>query len=88
MSTTLKQVLQEVEEHLAKSGTSASEFGVQIMNDSSLVFRMREGGEIRLATVDKIRQYISRSSELRSVRSKSRSKRCSDSHSRRRKASS
>lgn len=87
MSTTLKQVLKEVEEHLAKSGTSASQFGVEIMNDSSLVFRMRDGGEIRLATIDKIRQYISRSSELRSVRSKSRSKRCSDSRPRGRKAS-
>jgi hypothetical protein len=60
MSTTVRELLVRIERHIKASGISASEVGKAIMNDPTLVFRMRNGGGIQSSTIDRILRYLFR----------------------------
>lgn len=56
--TTRDALLAEIEAFLERSGVAASEFGRAVLNDTSLVKRLRDGADVRLSTADRIRAFI------------------------------
>ena len=51
-------VLREIEEFLIRHNMAASTFGRKCMNDSHLVYHMRDGRKIWPHTAEKIRQFM------------------------------
>ena len=56
MSTEL--ILEEIGNYCRDAGVSESTFGRLAINDGKLVARLRDGGQITTATLDKLRAYI------------------------------
>lgn len=55
MMTAFKQ---EIEDHLARTGMTASRFGREFLNDPGFVYRLRDGGECRPSTIEKVRRKM------------------------------
>lgn len=51
-------ILPEIEEHLSKTGMSASYFGKVAVGNSELVPRLRSGGGLHFKTEIKLREYM------------------------------
>jgi hypothetical protein len=58
MSTTREEVLEEIEAYLEAMGWSAAYLGVKAMGNSAFVIRLRNGRNIRVDTVDRIRKFM------------------------------
>lgn len=56
--TTRDALLTQIETFLTVTGMAASEFGRLVLNDTSLVKRLRDGADVRLGTADKITAFM------------------------------
>jgi hypothetical protein len=56
--TTVEQLLQDIDRHLAVTGVAETTFGRLAVNDGKFVGRLREGAGVTVATVDRVRAYI------------------------------
>lgn len=54
----VSSLLQDVDAYLREAGVAASTFGRRAVNDGKFVARLRDGGGITVATVDRVRAYI------------------------------
>ncbi|WP_419828186.1 hypothetical protein [Sphingomonas sp.] len=57
-STEPHPVLGEIARFLAATGCTASRFGVEALGDPNLVRELRQGRDMRRATLARIRRYI------------------------------
>lgn len=48
----------EVEAFLTRTGMSARAFGIAALNDGRFVARLRDGGDVRLETADRVRRFM------------------------------
>ena len=67
MVATRKGLLAEIEAFLARSGLTATKFGVAAVNDGHLVANLRKGNSVTLKTVDRVRAYMAQEREQNSV---------------------
>ena len=67
MDATRKALLAEIEAFLARSGLTATKFGVAAVNDGHLVANLRKGNSVTLKTVDRVRAYMAQEREQNSV---------------------
>lgn len=51
-------LINEIDAYLDRSGMTATEFGVAVLNDTAFVHRLRRGKDVRVATVEKVRQWM------------------------------
>lgn len=51
-------LIQEIDEFVAKHGMADSQFGKLAVNDRHLVRDIRDGRDLRLSTVDRIRNFM------------------------------
>jgi hypothetical protein len=51
-------LLEEIESFLETSGMKPTNFGLECLNDSALITRLRAGSDVTLGTADKIRLYM------------------------------
>jgi len=58
MTTTAQLLLAEIEAHLARTGETATKFGLASVRDGHLVSRLRKGESVTLKTADKVRAYM------------------------------
>lgn len=58
MASSTQQLLERIEAFLKAHDMRASQFGRQIANDTSLVYRLRHGKTVRLETADKIIEFM------------------------------
>ena len=63
MDATRKALLAEIEAFLARSGLTATKFGVAAVNDGHLVANLRKGNSVTLKTVDRVRAYMAQERE-------------------------
>ncbi len=54
------KLVREIERFCGQMGMAESTFGRQVVNDGKFVSRLREGKGVTVATVDKVRQFISK----------------------------
>lgn len=57
-STFSERLKQRIDEFLAETGMSATEFGTRVMNDTSLYTRIKRGRPINTTTIDIIEQLM------------------------------
>jgi hypothetical protein len=57
---TTDEFLQDIEQFLDLHEMSASRFGVLALNDRDFVFRMRRGSDVRINTINRVREFMSR----------------------------
>ncbi|NVK20758.1 MAG: hypothetical protein HWE30_18905 [Methylocystaceae bacterium] len=50
--------MREIEDYLDETGTKPSSFGRIVLNDPGFVYRIRDGAECRLSTIEKVRSKI------------------------------
>lgn len=55
-----QDLLTEIEAAMAKSGLSPSQFGEDAVGDRSFVFDLRNGRDLRLSTIKKVREFIAK----------------------------
>jgi phosphopantothenoylcysteine decarboxylase/phosphopantothenate--cysteine ligase len=67
MSGAAKSLLAEIEAFLARSGVTATKFGLAAVNDGHLVKNLRAGSSVTLKTADKVRAYMGRQRQAASV---------------------
>lgn len=60
---THQELIDDLNEHLRKTGIKPFTFGKENFNDSAIVVRLREGSDPRLSTVQKIYKIITRKTE-------------------------
>lgn len=53
-----KKLLTEIEAFIVKHGLNPTQFGVLAKNDSALVFRLREGGDVYTKTATELRRFM------------------------------
>jgi len=53
-----KQIVKDIDSYLKKHNMRAHVFGRDVLNDSGAVFRLRDGRNPRLSTVEKIYKKI------------------------------
>jgi hypothetical protein len=58
MSNDPKKLLEEIEAFLVRTGMNATEFGLQSKRDRALVFRLREGKDVRSGTASELRRFM------------------------------
>lgn len=51
-------LINDIDAYLARSGMTATEFGVAVLNDTAFVHRLRRGKDVRVATVEKVRAWM------------------------------
>jgi len=51
-------LLSEIEAYRARTGVTETRFGRAVLNDGHFVRRLREGGNITLRTVERVRAYL------------------------------
>jgi phosphopantothenoylcysteine decarboxylase / phosphopantothenate---cysteine ligase len=59
-NTAARTLLAEIEAYLARTGATATKFGLAAVNDGHLVANLRKGNGITLKTADKVRAYMLR----------------------------
>ncbi|MFN4169967.1 MAG: hypothetical protein ACK4HD_16780 [Pannonibacter phragmitetus] len=59
MMTGREKLLKEIEDFLKDTGMGPSYFGKRSIGSSEVVKRLRSGGNVRLDTAERIRQFIS-----------------------------
>jgi hypothetical protein len=52
------ELMRKIETYLIKNKVSATRFGYMSTGDPSLLTKLRNGGDIRLQTLEKIMQFI------------------------------
>ena len=52
------ELMQKIEIYLAKNKVSATRFGYMSTGDPSLITKLRNGGDIRLQTLERIVQFM------------------------------
>jgi hypothetical protein len=52
------ELMQKIEIYLVKNKVSATRFGYMSTGDPSLITKLRNGGDIRLQTLEKIMQFM------------------------------
>ncbi|MDX2204716.1 MAG: bifunctional phosphopantothenoylcysteine decarboxylase/phosphopantothenate--cysteine ligase CoaBC [Hyphomicrobiaceae bacterium] len=60
MTSTTQLLLAEIEAYLARSGETATKFGVATVRDGHLVSKLRKGASVTLKTADRVRAYMRR----------------------------
>ncbi len=58
MGSTAENLLAEIEAYLARTGETATKFGVAAVRDGHLVSKLRKGASVTLKTADKVRAYM------------------------------
>lgn len=53
-----KQLLEEIEAFLSRTGMNATEFGIRSKNDRALVIRLRQGKDVRSGTASELRRFM------------------------------
>ncbi len=56
----------EIEAYLLQAGMKPSKFGREFLNDPGFVYRLRDGGECRPSTIEKVRKKMGKSRAARS----------------------
>ena len=56
----VKELLTEIEAYRARSGVSRTKFGIDVLNDSHLVGHLETGRMPTIATIERIRAFISK----------------------------
>ena len=56
--TTVKIFRREIDDYIDASGLPATDFGKHAMSDPNFVFLMRQGRDIKTATLDKVRRWM------------------------------
>lgn len=68
---THQEFMQDIEQFLDAHQMSASRFGLLALNDRDFVFRMRRGSDVRISTIDRVREFMMREArEIKSRKSK------------------
>ena len=52
------ELLRRIETYLVRNNLGATRFGYMSTGDPSLLTKLRKGGDIRLQTLEKIRQFM------------------------------
>lgn len=52
------ELMRKIETYLTKNKVSATRFGYMSTGDPSLITKLRNGGDIRLQTLEKIMQFM------------------------------
>ncbi|MBM1843901.1 hypothetical protein JQW92_18185 [Sulfitobacter pseudonitzschiae] len=47
-----------IEDYLMRTGMKPSKFGREFLNDPGFVYRLREGGECRPSTIEKVKKSM------------------------------
>ena len=58
MSTSREKLLDDIERFILTTGVPASTFGEMAVNDRGFVGRLRRGGDVRLETADRVREFM------------------------------
>lgn len=58
MSNERAKLLAEIEAFLTETGMYPSHFGRDSVNDPALIGRLRQGGDIKLSTADRLRAFM------------------------------
>lgn len=53
-----KQLLEEIEAFLVRMDMNATEFGILSKKDRAIVFRLREGKDVRSGTASELRRFM------------------------------
>jgi len=53
-----QKLLDEIETFLVRAGMNPSDFGTLAKNDSGLVFRLRQGKDVRSGTASELRKFM------------------------------
>lgn len=53
-----EKLLAEIEAFLTRTGMNATEFGIRSKRDRAIVFRLREGKDVRTATASELRRFM------------------------------
>lgn len=61
--STIETLLREIEKFLEESDIAESTFGRRVLNDGKLVERIRQGGGLTVANLDRIRVYMAQQRE-------------------------
>lgn len=56
MST--RDLIEEVDAFLQRTGMTQTAFGLRVLNDASFVRRLRQGLDVRLSTVERLRSFM------------------------------
>jgi hypothetical protein len=59
-----EQLLSEIEDFCKKTGMSENYFGLQAVNNNKLVKGLRRGRRLWSSSIDEIREYIARGSDI------------------------
>jgi hypothetical protein len=62
--TAQAQLLAEIEAFLRSRKMAATTFGIQALNDGKFVGRLRNGGNLTVKTIDRVREYIRSQNEV------------------------
>lgn len=54
----MDRLLKDIEAFIAARRMSATEFGRQALNDSDFVHGLRRGRDVRLSTVERVRDFM------------------------------
>ncbi len=54
----MSQFKNDIEAYLKNTGTAASTFGREVLNDPGFVYRLRAGGECRPSTIERVREKM------------------------------
>ena len=60
---THQEFMQDIEQFLDAHQMSPSRFGLLALNDRDFVFRMRRGSDVRISTIDRVREFMMRESK-------------------------
>jgi phosphopantothenoylcysteine decarboxylase/phosphopantothenate--cysteine ligase len=58
MTSTSQSLLADIEAYLARTGETATKFGIAAVRDGHLVSKLRKGASVTLKTADKVRAYM------------------------------
>lgn len=60
----IEEFISEIDKYLAKHEMNPTDFGRSFANDPSFVFRLKEGREPRISTMDRVRKKMSENQVL------------------------
>lgn len=58
MQTTREKLLDDIDSFIGRTGIAESRIGIEVMNDTSLISRLRKGKTITIETLDALTVYM------------------------------
>lgn len=60
------EFLTEIDQFLSRHGISGAKLGLLAVNDSGFLSRLRNGKDVRLSTVERVREFMAQENSKRS----------------------